>query len=135
MSLQSDADRTFLGLLLWRECRGEKRDGKEAVAHSVINRTKSKSWGNTIQNVAFQRLQYSSLTHHLDPQLTNWPLDSDPAWVECLEIANAVLNGSIVSNIADADSYYDDSIRAPTWATPANFVAKIGRLNFHRTGR
>lgn len=135
MSLQSDADRTFLGLLLWRECRGEKREGKEAVAHSVVNRVKNPAWGDTIQHVAFQRLQYSSLTHHLDPQLTVWPLPDDTSWRECLVIADLVLTGGLISNVGDADSYYDDSIKPPAWATPKNFVTKIGRLNFHKTGR
>jgi len=135
MSLQSDADRTFLGLLLWRECRGESRAGKEAVAHSVMNRIKSPTWGNTVQHVAFQRLQYSSLTHTQDPQLTVWPLPDDPSWRECLEIADGVINGTIANPIDGADSYYADSIKAPNWATSQNYVGKVGRHSFHKTGR
>src|SRR5215472_5367740 len=104
MSLQEDADRTFLALTLWREARGEQRTGKEAVAHSILNRVASPTWGNTIQHVVFQRLQYSSLTHSLDPQLTVWPLPDDTSWQECLRIAEGVLDGSIPNPIDGADS-------------------------------
>lgn len=135
MSLQSDADRTFLALTLWRECRGESRQTKEAVAYSIMNRIASPSWGNNVQNVVFQRLQYSSLTHTLDPQLTNWPLSSDSSWMECLRIADGVMLGTIDNPVGKADSYYDDSIKAPNWATQDNFIGKLGRLNFHKTGR
>ena len=135
MSLQSDADRTFLALTLWRECRGESRDGKEAVAHSIMNRLRSPSWGNTIQNVVFQRLQYSSLTYDKDPQLTNWPLDSDASWKECLQIAEMVMTGQTPNPIGAGDSYHDTSIKSPNWATPDRFIGQIGRLRFYKTGK
>lgn len=135
MPLQDQADLTFLALTLWREARGESRDGKIAVAHSIVNRTLSPSWGDTIMSVLFQRLQYSSLTHTMDPQLSIWPKESDPSWGECLQIAHGVLDGSIKSNIEKADSYHDTSIQPPKWATPESFITQIGRLKFYRTGK
>jgi len=134
MSLQSDADRTFLALCVWREARGEQRDGKIAVAYSIMNRMASKSWGNTVMAVLFQRLQYSSLTYYSDPQLATWPKDNDPSWLECLEIAEAVMYNQLPNPIGGADSYHDTSILPPKWATPDNFVAQIGRLRFYQVG-
>jgi spore germination cell wall hydrolase CwlJ-like protein len=135
VSLQSDADRTFLALCLWRECRGESRAGKEAVAHSIMNRLASPSWGDSIHSVLFQRLQYSSLTHGQDPQLTNWPLSTDASWKECLQVADAVISGAMPSPIGKADSYHDTSIKPPNWATPQSFVAQIGKLKFYKVGK
>lgn len=135
MTVQDSADLAFLALTLWREARGESREGKIAVAHSIINRTLSPSWGDTIMSVLFQRLQYSSLTYASDPQLSVWPKESDASWAECLQIADAVLTGSIKSNIEKADSYHDISIQPPNWASPQSFVKQIGRLKFYRVGR
>jgi len=132
MTLQEGADVTFLALTLWRECRGESRDGKIAVAHSIMNRLASPKWGNSVQAVVFQRLQYSSLTHAKDPQLTTWPLPDDPSWKECLQVADQVMSGSVPSPIGRADSYHDTSISPPRWATPDNFIAQIGRLRFYQ---
>jgi spore germination cell wall hydrolase CwlJ-like protein len=77
MALQDEADLPFLALCVWREARGETREGQIAVSHSIINRIASPTWGNTMMSVIFQRLQYSSLTHSSDPLVTNWPLDTD----------------------------------------------------------
>lgn len=135
MTAQDSADLAFLALTLWREARGESREGKIAVAHSIINRTLSPSWGDTIMSVLFQRLQYSSVTHASDPQLSVWPKESDASWDECLHIAHGVLEGSIKNNIDKADSYHDISIQPPNWASTQSFVKQIGRLKFYRVGR
>jgi N-acetylmuramoyl-L-alanine amidase len=135
MSLQEQADVTFLALCLWREARGESREGKVAVAHSVLNRIASSSWGNTMMSVLFQRLQYSSLTYVQDPQLTNWPKDDDPSWQECLVVADAVIHGDVASPIGQADSYHDTSIQPPNWAVKSPFVAQIGKLMFYKVGK
>lgn len=135
MTLQEQADVAFLALCLWREARGEGRDGKVAVAHSILNRKASPTWGNTVMAVLFQRLQYSSLTHGADTQLTLWPKDEDRSWQECLEIADGVIGGKLANPIDGADSYFADSITRPQWATDKTFVRKVGRHEFHKVGR
>jgi spore germination cell wall hydrolase CwlJ-like protein len=135
MSLQNQADLAFMALCIWREARGEPREAKVAVGHSIMNRITSPSWGNTITSVIFQRLQYSSLTYDKDPQLTTWPLETDKSWIECLEVADQVLEGALPNPIDGADSYFADSISRPTWATDKTFVTKIGRHEFHKVGR
>ena len=135
MTLQEQADAVFMALCLWREARGEPREGKIAVAWSIMNRLASPSWGNTLMAVLFQRLQYSSLTYSSDPQLALWPKDDDPAWRDSLEIADGVIEGRIDNPIDGADSYFSDSIVAPKWATVSTFVKKIGRHEFHKVGK
>lgn len=133
--LQSYADIAFLALLLWREARGESKECKTGVAYSVLNRTISPSWGDTVMSVGFQHLQYSSLTYKGDPQLTTWPKDNDPSWRQCLEIAQDVLEGDVSNPIDGADSYHDISISAPSWAGQEKFVRQIGRIKFYKVGR
>ena len=135
MSFQTDADRTFLALCLWREARGESHDAKIAVAYSIMTRLASPSWGNSVHSVLFQRLQYSSLTYKDDPQLTTWPSDTDPSWEECMSVADTVLHRRVPNPIDGADSYHDTSIKPPSWGTPERFVKQIGRLMFYKVGK
>ena len=136
MSLQSDADRTFLALCLWREARGEQKEGRLAIASSILNRISSPTWSsNTVMGIIFQRLQYSSLTYASDPQLAVWPSDTDAVWKDCLTMADGVLARTITGPVGKADSYHDTSIKPPAWATPEKFVTQIGRLKFYRIGK
>jgi N-acetylmuramoyl-L-alanine amidase len=132
INLQNQADVAFLALAVWREARGESREGKAAVAYSITNRIAARHWGNTVMSVIFERLQYSSMTHYADPQLATWPADDDPSWKEALEIAASVIEQTTPNPINGADSYHDTSIKPPRWATPDNFVQQIGRLRFYR---
>jgi len=135
VTLQEQADVAFSALCLWREARSEPREGKIAVMWSIMNRLTSPSWGNTLMAVLFQRLQYSSLTYYLDPQLALWPTDNDASWQEALEIADGVIEAKIENPISGADSYFSDSIVRPKWASDQTFVKKIGRHEFHKVGR
>jgi len=132
MTSQESANLTFLALTVWREARGEPFHGKLGVAFSIMNRVKRPAWwGNDLQGVVFKRWQYSSMTDPKDPQVTKWPLSGDPAWQECLEVAEMAILGAIPSPVDGADSYFDLSIPAPKWANEENFVCAIGRLRFH----
>lgn len=130
--IQKNADSViFLALVVWREARGESQLAKTGVAMSIINRVvKPCWWGNTIMKVIFKKWQYSSMTDPNDRQLTSWP-EQDDVWTQCIKIADDALNGLLEHPAPGADSYYDDSIKPPKWATKENFVKKIGRLNFH----
>lgn len=132
MTLPQASDIVFLALTIWRESRGERWLAKVAVAHSILNRVARPSWwGKDIMSVVFKRLQYSSLTHKQDPQLTTWPRGDDPSWKESLEVASGVIDGIISNPFPGADSYHDISIPPPDWATINTFCGYIGRLRFH----
>ena len=136
MTLQEAADRTFLALMIWREARGESQEARVAVGFTVVERIRSgiRWWGRDVASVLFCKWQYSSLTDPRDRQLTLWPVADDPAWRQCLDIADLVLAGKVVNPAPGADSYFDLSIRPPKWATPERHIGDIGRLRFYRVG-
>jgi cell wall hydrolase len=122
----------LLALVVWREARGASRDAKIAVACSVRNRVDNpKWWGKTYDQVITKKWQYSSMTAAGDPQLSTYPQPDDHVFEECLGIADKVYERSLTNPLPGADSYFDDSIAPPKWATPATFVGKIGRLSFY----
>ena len=130
-ALEGIADTAFLGLVLWREARGELHEAKVAVACSIKNRVDRPSWwGSSVLEVLFKRWQYSSVTDPSDPQRVTWPSSTDGSWWECMQIARDVLAGAVANPVPGADSYYDTSIPAPKWADPAKFVRQVGRIRF-----
>ena len=125
------SDKVFLALVVWREARGESMTGQTAVAMSILNRVhKPCWWGVDVMSVVFKKWQYSSMTAPKDLQLTTWP-QNDYSWKQCLQISSDAIMGLTPNPAPGADSYFDDSITAPKWATPDKFVCKIGRLNFY----
>jgi spore germination cell wall hydrolase CwlJ-like protein len=136
MDLSACAAVVFLALVVWRESRGEAHIGKVAVACSILNRVARPSWwGNTVLSVVTKKWQYSSMTDPRDRQLTTYPTDADPTWMECMQVARDTIAGTVTNPVPTADSYYDISISPPNWATPETFVAAVGRLRFHNLDR
>lgn len=122
----------WLAFGTWRESRGESYECRLAVACSIMNRVNRPSWwGKDVLSVLFKKWQYSSLADPKDRQLTTWPLSLDPSWISCKEIAYDVLECAVANPVPGADSYFDDSIQAPKWATKETFVRKIGRVSFY----
>lgn len=122
----------FMALAIWRESRGECREAQEAVAMCIINRVQSpKWWGNDILSVIFKAWQFSSITDPRDKQLIIWPSLKLQSWQLATEISYKAIKGMIKHPAPNSDSYFDDSIKRPNWATDKNFVKKIGKLNFH----
>ncbi len=134
--LQASSDVTFLGLVLWREARGEEYECKLAVACSIMNRVNRPSWwGRTLLEVITKKWQYSSMTDPKDRQLTTWPRAYDDQWLECLRIAREVLMGHVPHPAPGADTYHDDSITTPaSWGGPV-LVRKIGHILFFNMDR
>lgn len=125
-------DIVFLALTIWREARGESKEGKTGVACAVLNRVKRPSWwGNDIKSVLFKKWQFSSITDQKDSQLTTWPLNKDKSWHECMEIAHDAIHQLIENPVPGADSYHDISINPPFWADKEKFVKQIGKLMFY----
>jgi len=123
----------YLAFAVWREARGEDEEVRRAVAWSIRNRVdRPKWWGKTYDEVITKRWQYSSLTDPNDPQLGRaWPRLSDASWIECLQIADDVINGVSYNPTIGADSYYDISIPAPYWTTSARFCGQLGSMRFY----
>ena len=131
-------DQTLLALVLWREARGELYLTKQAVAWSIRNRVKHPSWwGHTWWSVILFPWQYSSFNHN-DPNAVKWPVEDDPTWEDCLEIASMI--GAEPPKVGDmtggAVSYFDISLdtHPPTWATDGSMTKTLdsGRLHFYK---
>jgi len=120
--------------MIWREARSESFDAKLQVAWTVRNRVEHpKWWGKTFSEVITKRLQYSSMTYAKDLQLILYPIVGDSKVSECLNAAYMAYQRVATKKpiYPTADSYFDDSIEPPAWATIDKFCGKIGRLNFY----
>jgi len=122
----------LFALVIWREARGEGAKAMLAVGFSIMNRVKRPSWwGNDLISVISKKWQYSSMAAPGDPQLILYPTLGDSSFDQALETAQMVIDGKALNPVPGADSYYDDSIKPPKWATKDTLVAKLGKLNFH----
>jgi N-acetylmuramoyl-L-alanine amidase len=137
LTSQQAADIAFIGLTVYRESRNQTSLAKLAVAFTIMERVKKRTWfGHDVQAVLFRKWQYSSLTAPNDPQLAVWPANSqETAWIDCLTAAWQAYLGTVANPIPDADSYFSDDITAPDWAKPEDFIAQIGRLRFFNVDR
>lgn len=124
----------YLAFVAWREARSSSLpdEARLGVMFTLLNRMAHPGWwGNSIATCATKRLQYSSLTDPHDKQLTTWFTENDGSWFNCLELARRVLAGEADNPVPGADSYFDDSIPAPDFATADAFVKRIGTLAFY----
>lgn len=127
---------TLLALVIWREARGSGAQAMTAVGCSIRNRvTRPTWWGKDYISVITKKWQYSSIAAPGDPQLITYPQPGDAAFEQALQIAEWVISGTANNPFPGADSYYDDSIPPPKWATKDTFIGKLGRLNFHNLDR
>lgn len=127
-------DLILLAICIWRESRGEVYAAKQGVACTILNRVNlPRWWGNSINGVILKPEQYSSFNHN-DPNVSKWPAPSDPAWADCVDVADKVLNGELADNTGGATSYFDNSLanNPPYWAKDGSNVKtlSIGNLNF-----
>ena len=87
-----DNNITLLARLIYGEARGESKEIKQAIADSVVNRTrKNKWWGSSLREVILMPKQYCCFKED-DP---NFKVLKDPqryspkrTWEECLKIAS-----------------------------------------------
>lgn len=127
----------LLGLATWREARGELLSAKQGVACSIRNRVLNPGWwGHDYVGCILMPWQYSSFNRN-DPNATKFPLESDPSWRDCLDVAGETYFNTLTDPTSGADSYFDISLdhNPPSWATDGSKTktCDIGRLHFYRT--
>jgi len=130
----ADYDRTMLALTLWREARGEGRDGMRAVGHVIQNRIKAsmaKDWGHAIT----KRWQFSSMTAAGDPELILWPEQPDQSFEEAMQIADLIYGGGDFDLTQGATFYFNPAVVRPDWAKDMVQVATIGHHDFYVANR
>lgn len=55
----TDEERGLLAMVVYRECRGQERDGQKAVVEVVLNRVRNPEFPNTIKGVVYQKKQFA----------------------------------------------------------------------------
>lgn len=120
----SDWSNAILALTLWREARGEGREGMYAVLCVIRNRG-----GDLIAQVE-KKWQFSSLTAPGDPMLVQWPLVGDPQFTVSMDLVTNVATLPDITN--GATHYFNPSVVLPTWAKSMTKVASIGHHDFYR---
>lgn len=139
----SDYERVMMALCLWREARGETIEAQEWVTWTIRNRCR-KGWWNpsgTLIGAVVHPFQYSSMTDPGDRQTCRFPgyAQKDGGWIpdqammQCLWVIDQVtMLPETMDPTGGSDSYYDDSIDPPAWATPEKARGKIGRISFFK---
>jgi N-acetylmuramoyl-L-alanine amidase len=127
-------DVDMLARVIWAEARSESFDGQCAVAWVILNRLNREGnrFPKTIQGVIKQPYAFSCFNSN-DPQCERVKVISevDPAFVEAMHAATAVLTGRKPSPIGKADHYYLTSMRhPPAWASKMTLVKRIGAHSF-----
>lgn len=124
----------LLALCVWREARGEPYRGKLGVAWSIRNRVYKHSWfGKDWEDVVLKPWQYSSFNTN-DPNAVKLPgaPQQDPAWAECMQVAEDVYANVIADPTGGATHYHVATMSPPPpWAVTAQFKVQLGNQLFY----
>ena len=126
----------LLGLCVWRESRNQPMIAQQGVAWTIKNRADHPGWwGHSIVSVVLHPWQYSSF-NAADPNATKLPTEDDPAWAQCLGVAQDVWQGITADPTSGCENYFDASLDShpPTWATDGSYskIIDLGELRFWR---
>ncbi len=97
------SDYSMTALALWREARGDGNTGMTAVCCVIRNRVKKHS--STPYEQVVKPWAFSSITAKGDPELTLYPAESDPQWVQAQLITENVLDG-LTADITGGSTLY-----------------------------
>src|SRR3990167_11215599 len=113
MILFTPGDVDILARTIYGEAEGESRQGKIAVAHTVLNRVKDGvRWSRVVAAVCMQPRQYSCWNNesrrvHILLTVTD---RSDGIFKECRDLALGTLSGSYPDPTNGANHYFNPSI-------------------------
>jgi hypothetical protein len=131
---QLTIDIFFAALTCWREARGETHTTKGCVLSVIRNRVKAR-WihDTTYQDVCVHPHQFSGLTQPGDPNLSKFPSSTEGAWLDCLDLAQQVVNDTYPDDTNGAVFYHDISMSGPpsVWG-PVTQCYTSGRIIFYR---
>ncbi len=116
---------------LWMECRGEPREGQQAVAHVLWNRVRDGRWGPNLATVCLWRAQFSG-----------WYVPTDPNFKAACTLPDTdLLLASLQSIIGGAEHeadptkgalfYFANSMKnPPNWSKTMTFKGMFGNQKF-----
>lgn len=114
-----------LATAVYHEARGEPLMGQAAVAHTILNRVKSKRFPNTIYDVVYQPHQFT------DIRKANPLYDSRP-WEQAVEIAVLTYIGFINDPTDGADHYFAHNKVNPWWSEHKEIKIVLANHTFQR---
>ena len=114
-------DRDYLIRTIAFEASDESDEGKAAVAHVILNRTKSSRWGDSIKDVVTDPWQFEPWMTRRE-EMEKLSLD-DPRYRNAARIADAVLSGQMPDPTAGATHFLNPTVvrqrrggSLPSWA-------------------
>lgn len=125
-------------LTIWRESSNQSAEAMYAVACTIRNRAMLKSWmGHDPVSVCTKHMQFSSMTYHLDPNLTRWPQNGDAAWTRAASAVRLAFDGAThpwVDGSRGAVFYFTPPLTDPpaTWG-PVEETVQVGDIKFYRS--
>lgn len=124
----------LLACFIWGEARGEKVEGKLAVAHVVLNRADAGSYyGRTIREVILKDGQ-SLCFNANDPDSALIPrlLSADREFALCKVIAELATRGHLKNDPTGGATHFHRLDEKPPWATKLTYLRQIGNHVFYR---
>ncbi len=106
-----------LALCVWKEARGEGRDGMRAVAHVIANRA-AHWYGDqegSVHHAVYGKNQFTSMSVPSDPEFNLEPKDDDAEFSYCVELAPQVLDGTDSDNTNGALYYANLKYTTSGW--------------------
>lgn len=131
-------DKQIIGLTIIGEARGEPIEGQVAVGCVIRNRVYAHSWfGKDWHDVCLKAWQFSCYNEG-DPnrelllKIAGGDFGSlRPEMVQCMYLAQGIIEGLILDNVGGANHYHDVSV-FPSWAKAKNPIAQKGELIFYK---
>lgn len=127
----------LLARCIWGEARGERVEGKLAIAYVVLNRAKAGSWyGRSISDVILKPYQFSCFNAD-DPNLAQILKLSphSPEFSFCKAIAEMATEKDLTNDPTGGATHYHTVNVKPSWATKLVFLCRIGNHLFYREPR
>jgi N-acetylmuramoyl-L-alanine amidase len=124
-------DEIIGALTAWRENRGGGRLGMQSVLNVLVNRANARK--TSVYTEAVRPMQFSSMTAKGDPNLSEYPLATDPQWAMALILAGQMTNGTLPDITQGSTSYYALSMAEPPyWAKDMTPTVVIAGQQFYK---
>jgi len=127
--------RELIALTIYGECRSRKepREARIQVGWIAFRREINKvKWDDILDKQQFSYLNFP--INENDEKNFNTVTSVrllDPVFIECLEIANGIVDGTIPEPFERATHYHAEHVQ-PSWAPKMIFLGKLGTQLFYR---
>jgi len=97
-------DLVISALTAWREDRSSGFQGMTAVLCVIRNRVNKNK--TTYYHECVKAWAFSSISAAGDPELSLWPAENDPSWLNAQNLAEKVIDGNIADITGGSTLYY-----------------------------